>query len=118
MSLPHTNTGAVGILSLQAGEGVNLRSTVRQGAATGQAELRWHPAGDRYRLILERSRQAALGSDNQGRLGAAGLAPERHVESRRGRERRAVNVQREAGHITFSGPQLQYPLLPAAQDPG
>ena len=75
-----------------------------------------HPAGDRYRLTLERSGQAALGSDSQGRLGAAGLAPERYVESRRGREQRAVNFQHEAGRITFSGPQLQYPLLPGAQD--
>jgi hypothetical protein len=27
-----------------------------------------------------------------------------------------VNFQHEAGRITFSGPQLQYPLLPGAQD--
>ena len=33
-----------------------------------------------------------------------------------GREQRAVNFQHEAGRITFSGPQLQLPLLPGAQD--
>jgi hypothetical protein len=95
---------------------MTLHYSVRQGGATSQALLRWYPAGDRYRLTLERSGQAALGSDSQGRLGAAGLAPERYVESRRGREQRAVNFQHEAGRITFSGPQLQYPLLPGAQD--
>ena len=95
---------------------MTLHYSVRQGGATSQALLRWQPAGDRYRLTLERSGQAALGSDSQGRLGAAGLAPERYVESRRGREQRAVNFQHEAGRITFSGPQLQYPLLPGAQD--
>ena len=95
---------------------MTLRYSVRQGSATGQAALSWQPAGDRYRLTLELSGQAALGSDSQGRLGADGLEPERYVESRRGREQRAVNFQREAGRITFSGPQLQYPLLPGAQD--
>jgi hypothetical protein len=95
---------------------MTLHYSVRQGSATGQAALHWHPAGDRYRLTLERSGQDALGSDSQGRLGAAGLTPERYVESRRGREQRAVNFQHEAGRITFSGPQLQYPLLPGAQD--
>lgn len=95
---------------------MTLHYAVRQGSATSQALLRWHPAGDRYRLTLERSGQAALGSDSQGRLGATGLAPERYVESRRGREQLAVNFQHEAGRITFSGPQIQYPLLPGAQD--
>ena len=95
---------------------MTLHYSERQGGATSQALPRWQPAGDRYRLTLERSGQAALGSDSQGRLGAAGLAPERYVESRRGREQRAVNFQHEAGRITFSGPQLQYPLLPGAQD--
>jgi hypothetical protein len=95
---------------------MTLHYSVRQGGATSQALLRWYSDGDHYRLTLERSGQAALGSDSQGRLGAAGLAPERYVESRRGREQRAVNFQHDAGRITFSGPQLEYPLLPGAQD--
>ena len=48
-------------------------------------------------------RTARAGSD------AAGIAPERYVESRRGREQRAVNFQHEAGRITFSGPCFSFP---------
>ena len=97
---------------------VTLSYSVRQGNGIGQAELRWRPADGRYLLTLERSGSGlrALGSVSQGELGALGLAPERYVESRRGCEQRAVNFQHEVGRISFSGPQLQYPLLPGAQD--
>jgi hypothetical protein len=79
-----------------------------------QAELRWQPddAG-RYALSL------GLGAAGWASVGAhddGGLAPERQVETRRGRELRAVNFQRESGRITFSGPAVEYPLLPGAQD--
>jgi hypothetical protein len=46
----------------------------------------------------------------------AGLAPLRYAESRRGRELRAANFQRDSGRVTFSGPQLEYPLVPGMQD--
>jgi len=44
------------------------------------------------------------------------VAPLRHAELRRAREQRAVNFQREAATITFSGPQVAYALPPGAQD--
>jgi hypothetical protein len=95
-----------------------LHYAVRQGSGLGQAALHWLPAEDRYRLTLEHggTGPTATGAVSQGGLGADGLAPERYAESRRGREQRAVNFQREAGRITFSGPQVQFPLLPGAQD--
>ena len=61
-----------------------------------------------------------------GALDLHGIAPERHVETRRGREVRAANFQRltgphgeggeGAGRITFSGPRIEHPLLPGVQD--
>ncbi len=83
------------------------------GRAGVQAELRWRPAEGRYTLTLG---VAAAGWASVGEIDAHGLAPERHVETRRGREVRAVNFQRDRGRITFSGPQVEYPLLPGAQD--
>ncbi len=79
-----------------------------------QAELRWRPAADgRYELTLS---LAATGWASVGAVDENGLAPERQVETRRGRELRAANFQRDSGRITFSGPQLEFPLLPGAQD--
>ena len=77
------------------------------------AELQWRPDGDHYVLTLG---LAATGWASLGMIDAHGLAPERHVETRRGRELRAANFQRDSGRITFSGPQVEYPLLPGAQD--
>lgn len=88
----------------------------REGGQRGgvQAELRWRPGDDgRYTLTLG---LAATGWASVGAIDENGLAPERQVETRRGREVRAANFQREAGRITFSGPQVEYPLLPGAQD--
>lgn len=79
-----------------------------------EAELRWRPADDgRYELTLS---LAATGWASVGAVDAHGLAPERQVETRRGRELRAANFQRDSGRITFSGPQLEFPLLPGTQD--
>ncbi len=78
-----------------------------------QAELRWRPEGDAYTLTLG---MAQTGWASVGAFDAHGLAPERHVETRRGREVRAANFQREVGRITFSGPRLDYLLPPGAQD--
>ena len=78
-----------------------------------QAELRWRPTGDTYTLTLG---FAVTGWASVGALDLHGIAPERHVETRRGRELRATNFQRDSARITFSGPQTEYPLLPGAQD--
>ena len=93
-----------------------LQYTVQRsgpGRAGIQAELRWRPSGDAYTLTLG---LAAAGWASVGALDLHGIAPERHVETRRGRELRATNFQRDTARITFSGPQTEYPLLPGAQD--
>jgi hypothetical protein len=91
---------------------VQREGAVRAGGL--QAELRWRPADDgRYELTMS---LAATGWASVGMVDEHGLAPERQVETRRGREVRAANFQRDSGRITFSGPQLEFPLLPGAQD--
>ena len=90
----------------------------RRGGGRSRAELQWRPDDGRYQLALRGQAPGAppIGWSSQGGFDAAGIAPERYAESRRGREMRAANFQREAGRITFSGPAVEYPLLPGAQD--
>lgn len=82
-----------------------------------QAELRWRPEPEGYTLTLGFE---AAGWASVGVLDIDGLAPVRHVETRRGREVRAANFHRDAGadgsRITFSGPAVEHPLWPGAQD--
>ncbi|MDP1898846.1 MAG: DUF3108 domain-containing protein [Rubrivivax sp.] len=97
---------------------ITLHYAMQRGRTSGQAELRWQTDGAHYELTL----RGWLGgvplpaSTSVGRLDAQGIAPERQSESRRGRELRAVNFQRDSARITFSGPPLEYPLVPGAQD--
>jgi hypothetical protein len=95
-----------------------LRYTVQRGVASGRAELRWSLQDGRYQLSLQTAAfgAQALTWSSEGGLDDNGVAPTRYVESRRGRELRAVNFQRDQGRITFSGPQLQFPLIAGAQD--
>jgi len=85
-----------------------------------QAQLIWRPEAAAYTLSLG---MGAVGSASVGALDLHGIAPERHVETRRSREVRAANFQRQVGpdgegggRITFSGPRVEYPLLPGVQD--
>ena len=91
---------------------------LRRGGANGRAELDWQPAGKHYQLTMQGHALGApqLAWTSLGGLDSTGLAPLRHTESRRGRDLRAVNFQRDAGRVTFSGPQIEYPLVPGGQD--
>ena len=111
-----------------------LRYTLQRGAQQGHAELQWQVDEGRYSLSLRSeidnpgnspggnavgnpgSSTAGPGSASVGRLDANGLAPDRHTESRRGRELRAVNFQRDTARVTFSGPRSELPLQAGAQD--
>jgi hypothetical protein len=96
---------------------VTLRYLLRRGASTGSAELHWHHDGERYvaRLDGRLNGEALLRWESRGGFDAAGIAPERFVVRSR-RSARAVNFQRDAGTITFSGPTLEHLLQPGAQD--
>jgi hypothetical protein len=95
------------------------RYRMQRGLVLGVADLSWAPLAEAgYELRLE-GRVAGvtlLDWASRGQIDAAGLAPERFVLRRRGRDRHAANFQREAGKITFSGPTHEQPLLAGAQD--
>ena len=97
---------------------LTLQFEMRRGIAIGQAQLDWRPDTDRYQLTLQGHAVGApaIGWASQGGFDAAGIAPLRYTESRRGREVRAANFQRDAGRITFSGPAIEHPLVAGAQD--
>jgi hypothetical protein len=76
---------------------------LQRGAVVGHAELRWsREADERYELQLQGSVAGVtlLEWSSQGRLDAAGIAPERFAVRRRGRDRQAANFQRDAAKIT------------------
>lgn len=98
------------------------------GARDGEAWLDWWHDGQRYRLTLE-ARLAGqpvardggrpwLQQSSEGRIDAAGLAPERFVDRRSGRSAQAANFRRDDGppHIAYSGSDGRQPLPAGAQD--
>lgn len=97
---------------------VVMRFELRRGGLTGDAELVWQPRAEGYALTLNANAfgLSVLSWSSQGAFDLNGLAPERFVDRRRSRDVRAANFQREKGLITFSGPPIQYPLVPGAQD--
>ena len=95
-----------------------LHYRVQRGDSVGSARLQWEPgdAGYLLRLDTQWPGQPPRGAASRGLIDGDGVAPLRHTELQRAREVRAANFQREAGRITFSGPQLAYELRPGAQD--
>jgi ribosomal protein S28E/S33 len=95
------------------------RYALERGIASGEADLIWQPTPDGpYELRLEGRIAGVTVLDwvSRGAVDAHGLAPERFVIRRRGRDHQAANFQRDAGKITFSGPTHELPLLPGVQD--
>ena len=99
-------------------DATSLHYRLQRGDAVGAARLQWQREAGDYLLRLDTDwpGQPAAGSASRGLIDAEGVAPVRHAELRRAREVRAANFQREAGRITFSGPQLAYALPLGAQD--
>ena len=98
---------------------VLLRYRLQSGGQVGEATLAWRHDGQRYALALEArgSRaQPLIEQTSQGGCDASGLAPLRFTDRRRGRGLSAANFRRDIGRIGFSGPQLDYPAWPGAQD--
>ncbi len=91
---------------------------LRRGAASGSGELRWQPEGDHYRARLAGSTGGSplLAWDSAGGFDDAGIAPVRYTDRRRDRGTQAANFRRDAGKVTFSGPAVEHPLPPGAQD--
>jgi hypothetical protein len=95
-----------------------LTFALQRGDASGEAHLSWRADGERYaldlRAVLPGGRE--LEQRSTGGFDAAGLAPLRLADRRRGRDVRAANFQREHGKVTFSGPRWALPLAEGTQD--
>ena len=97
---------------------MTLHYHMHRGALRGAGELTWRPGAKDYvaRLDGRIAGFSILTWVSQGGFDAAGLAPLRYTDKRRGKSELAANFQRDAGKITFSGPSTEYPLLPGSQD--
>ncbi|MDT7837809.1 hypothetical protein [Aquabacterium sp. OR-4] len=86
--------------------------------ARGEARLLLRHDGRRYTLQLEAQAggRPLLEQASTGGFDSAGLAPERFTDRRRGRGWRAANFRRDTGRIGFSGPRIDFALLPGTQD--
>jgi hypothetical protein len=96
------------------------RYTLHRGLLSGRGSLTWAPSADgtHYESRLEGSVGGfnVLDWASAGVIDRAGVAPERFLVRRRGRDAQAANFQRQAGKITYSGPSVQYDLPVGAQD--
>ena len=93
--------------------------TLQRGAQRGELELHWQVEGGRYEARMAGTLAGGvplLALHSAGGFDAAGLAPQRHTDRRRGRSLQAANFQRASGRITFSGPAIERPLPPGVQD--
>jgi hypothetical protein len=120
-SAPATDPGGevVPVYATRLPPAAQLRYVLRRGLLSGSGELAWAPQGDGgYQVRLEGSvfGQTLLAQHSRGHLDAHGLAPDRFTDRRRGRTEMAANFQREAGKLSYSGPTVEYPLPPGAQD--
>ncbi len=115
---PAPGGGAIPVYATRLPPSVRLRYALQRSGQPGHAELQWFSDGALYRLSLRNEAAGALnlGSASSGAIDAHGLAPERHTDSRRGRDVRAVNFQRDSARVTFSGPRGELPLVAGAQD--
>jgi len=97
---------------------VTLHYQVSRGSLRGTGQIRWSPAGDRYRLALEAdvAGLTLLKQTSEGEIGAHGLAPLRFLDQRVRRSAQAANFRREDGRIAFSGTGVEWPLLGGSQD--
>lgn len=95
-----------------------LHYELRRGLLTGAGELAWRPQAGRYELAIEGTAfgMPVLTQLSTGGFDTAGLAPERFVDRRRGRDVRAANFQRDKGVISWSTTPAEVALQPGAQD--
>lgn len=91
---------------------------LQRGADRGSLTLRWRPDGEHYEASLSATLADAPWLDlrSSGGFDAAGLAPLRHTDRRRGRSPQAANFQRDGGRVTFSGFETERALAAGAQD--
>jgi Protein of unknown function (DUF3108) len=97
---------------------VRIDYTLLRGEQRGTGSLDWSAGVEQYALQLQAQFDGAtvLAQQSSGGFDVDGLAPQRFTDERARRDTMAVNFQREAGKISFSGPSIALPLVAGAQD--
>ena len=87
-------------------------------ADAGSAELEWRREADGYSLRVATAvgDRPAREWQSTGAFDTAGVAPLRLVERERGRDKRALNVDRDGGRVRFSGATGALAVAPGVQD--
>ncbi|WP_161974559.1 DUF3108 domain-containing protein [Piscinibacter terrae] len=95
-----------------------MRYSLNRGFFSGSGELNWKPSGDKYELRLDGTvaGMTLLTQQSGGLIDAYGIAPVRFTDTRSRKGTAAANFQRDKGKITYSGPTVEVPLIPGAQD--
>ena len=109
---------AIPLYATQMPPAMLLRYQVRRGGLQGTGELRWRPQGERYELDFDAriGPLKLLSQVSTGGFDSAGIAPLRFTDQRTRRPMQAVNFQREAGKVSFSGPGTEFALRAGMQD--
>lgn len=124
-----TGGEAVGVAAASTGEPVPVYATrlppparldyeLRRGLLGGSGVLVWQPTPDGYQMTLEGQAfgLSVLSWASRGAIDADGIAPVRFTDRRRNRGEQAANFRRKDGLISYSGPSVEVPLPPGAQD--
>lgn len=95
-----------------------LEFELRRGGLRGQAEWRWRPEGASYAVDLQATAlgMTVLSWHSEGRIDRHGLAPDRYIDRRRGREPRVAEFRRERGVVTYTDTLEEEALRPGMQD--
>jgi hypothetical protein len=120
---------ALGVAAASAGEPVPVYATrlppparldyeLRRGLLSGSGALVWQLTPDGYQMTLEGQAfgLSVLSWASGGAIDANGIAPVRFTDRRRNRSEQAANFRRKDGFISYSGPPVEVPLPPGAQD--
>jgi len=102
---------------------LDVARTDKDGAEwSGEALLAWQLNDDTYKIQVEAGIRVVFTRVNlvvlhsEGAVGAAGFAPIKMTEKRRGRSLTATHFNWGQNRVTFSASQAAYPLVPGAQD--
>jgi hypothetical protein len=95
-----------------------LHFTLRRATISGRGQLSWKHSAQGYELTLQGTVLGlrALEQTSRGHFDQGSLAPDRFLDSRRGRAARAANFRRDVGLISYSAGEQTYPLVRGAQD--
>jgi hypothetical protein len=117
------------VYATQAPPSITLRYALVQGGlsaqaassplrAEGEARLEWiHDAATfSLRVTTAFADRPPREWQSTGSFDAAGVAPSRFVERERGRDKRAINFDRDAGRVRFSGASGALAIAAGAQD--